>query len=345
MAYRALPAVVAGVLCAGTPLAAQSFGRYPGDHRAGPFVFLDAALVTPTDLDQVVAYEIAAGADPQTSSTVAPAWGWTLAGRIGGGWRFASGARLAAGYWRFDDATSVSADGPSGGLMRFAIGPPVVDDGTLAGSLGTPGSAQFEVSTVAELFDLDFGQESPIHEHLTMEWLIGLRYAAFEETYDGSYDLCASTGCSEAVDYAPGEIAYDAVKRNESSMFGLRAAVRARFKWTEDFRVAGGAALSLLTGTIEGSSGLTPAGALNASEPGTLLRLVEDRSGMIAEIDVGLEWEVVRDSLRLTAGWELARWDGVPYDVVRNPSGSLTPNRDRDTVSFSGPRVGLGFRF
>jgi len=108
-------------------------------------------------------------------------------------------------------------------------------------------------------------------------------------------------------------------------MFGLRAAVRARFKWTEDFRVAGGAGLSLLTGTIEGSSGLTPAGALNASEPGTLLRLVEDRSGMIAgdrrRPRMGSRPRLPAADRRM----ELARWDGVPYDVVRNPPGRSRP--------------------
>ena len=63
------------------------------------------------------------------------------------------------------------------------------------------------------------------------------------------------------------------------------------------------------------------------------------------ELDVGVEFDLVRDLLRMSVAYEHAVWEGVPRDLARNPPGMLTVLEPRDQVSFSGVRLGVWVRF
>ncbi len=343
------PIVLAfAVAAAISAVPAQGYASgYGGDDEQGFFLFLDAMLAQPGDTDMVVAESVNAAGSTQTAGKVLPVWDAGLAGRFGGGYRWATGGALSVSFWSFDDDQSFAADGPAGGFLNFAIGPATYYDGYPVFNFGIPGSAAFRANLEASTVDVAFSQTQELSDILSMEWSVGLRFASYEDGVTGTYDLCASTGCDGGYGYVPGEIAFAAERTTKSDMFGIRAGVRGKYSISERVAVRSGLALSLLTGDVESRSGLTPIGTLNGAidPPGRYVADESDRSGRIVELDVGVEFDLVRDLLRLSVGYEHAIWEGVPADLARNPPGMLTVLEPRDRVSFSGARLGLWVRF
>ena len=134
-------------------------------------------------------------------------------------------------------------------------------------------------------------------------------------------------------------------------MFGILVGARGRYWFGRDrFALTGAAVLSGLTGKITSSSGLTPSGTLNGpqglDEAGSLMVVENDsRTGTILDLDLAFEWYAVRDLLRISLGYEFSAWNGIVNDQVRNPPGLLTPNSERNDISFSGARLGFWIRF
>lgn len=339
-------AAAAAVLA--SPAVAQSYGYgYGGYEEEGFFVFLDAALAQPGDTDQVVGEIVNASGTVQTAGAIVTDWGAGVAGRFGFGYRWATGGKLSVSYWQFDDDETLAAEGPAGGFLNFAIGPATYYAGYPTLNFGIPGQAAFDATLEASTVDVAFSQQQELSDILSMEWSVGLRFASFEDGVTGSYDLCAAAGCDGAYGYLPGEIAFDADRSTESTMFGVRAGVTGRYRVSDRVAVRSGLALSLLQGDIESTSGLTPTGTLNQpiDPPSRFLADESNRSGRIVDMDVGVEIDIVEDLLRLNLGYEHSVWDGVPRDLARNPPGLLTVNRPRDSVTFSGARLGIWVRF
>ena len=320
---------------------------YGGAEEQGFFLFLDAALTQPADTDMVVGETVAASSSTQSAGKIVPDWSAGLSGRLGGGYRWATGGALSVSFWSYDDDASLAADGPAGGFLNFAIGPSTYYDGYPTFNFGIPGSAAFKASIEASTFDVAFSQTQELSDILSMEWSVGLRYAGYEDGVTGTYDLCASTGCDGGYGYLPGEITYAAERTTKSDMFGVRAGVRGKYKISERVAVRSGLALSLLTGDVTSRSGLTPIGTLNGSidPPSRFVADESDRSGRIIDLDVGMEFDLVPDLLRMSVAYEHSLWDGVPRDLARNPPGVLTVLDPRDQVTFSGVRLGLWVRF
>jgi len=339
----ALTVVVAAV----SPVTAQAYGYgYGGHEEEGFFVFLDASLSRPGDTDLVVA-ESTSGGGVIATSRIAPEWGAAVAGRVGFGYRWSAGGKLSVTAWRHDDDETLAVDGPDGGFLDFAIGPSVYDEDGLLLSFGDPGRAAFDATVKASTIDVEFGQQQELSDVLTMEWSVGVRAATYEDRVRGTYDLCAGAGCGAGNPFLPGEIAYAADRSTESNMVGVRAGVLGRYRVSERVAIRSALALSLLNGKIESTSGLTPTGTLNAGvDPTTRFSADEDdRSGRILDLDVGVEFDVVRDLLRLSLGYEHSVWDGVPRDLARNPPAQYTVNAPRDAVTFAGVRLGVWVRF
>jgi hypothetical protein len=349
MRAHPLPIVFGLVLAAAISVVpAQGYGsRYGGSDEQGFFLFLDAALAQPSDTDMVVGEFVTAAGATQTSGRVAPDWGAGLSARVGGGYRWATGGALSVSFWGYDDDESFAADGPAGGFLNFAIGPATYYDGYPVFNFGIPGSAAFKAKIEASTIDVAFSQTQELSDILSMEWSVGLRYASYEDGVTGTYDLCASTGCDAGYGYAPGEVAFAAERTTKSDMFGVRAGVRGKYSISERVAVRSGLALSLLTGDTNSRSGLTPTGTLNAlfDSPTSLVADESNRSGRIIDLDVGMEFDLVQDLLRMSLAYEHSVWDGVPRDLARNPPGVLTVLDPRDQVTFSGVRLGLWVRF
>lgn len=344
--HRSVVGPIAMLALSAAPVAAQGYGYgYGAYEEEGFFVFVEASIIQPGDTDQVVGQTLDFAGTVERSGTIAPDWSAGPAARIGFGYRWANGGELTASVWRFDDDTSIDADGPAGGFLDFAIGPSVFVGGSLV-SFGDPGRARFDASLEATTLDLAFAHRHELAEVFDLEWSAGLRFASFDETLTGSYDLCASDGCTGGT-FLPGEVTYAADRSTESTMFGLRTGLSARYRISDLVALRSGIALSTLIGDVESTSGLTPTGSVNAAtEPTTRFSADEsDRSGRIVDGEFGVEFDVMPDRLRLSVTYEHSVWDDVARDLARNPPGQFAINAPRDSVSFTGIRLGFWFRF
>lgn len=243
--------------------------------------------------------------------------------------------------WGFAADQESIGQGPSGGVSYFGIGPPIRTGGGYVGDGGSPGSWNMTTEIEAGAADLAFAREYDLDESFTLEWSAGLRYASYEETTRGGYDV-ASTLSS-----VWGQEAYAAEKSNLGEMFGVRVAGRGSFRFARVFSIDAALGFSFLDGQITSRSTLVPSGLLNAgATPAAVAEITDDsRSGETRDLELTVSWRIVGEAVRVWVGWEQQVWEGVASDLVRNFPGTLAPLRDRDSVTFSGYKLGLFVRF
>jgi hypothetical protein len=116
---------------------------------------------------------------------------------------------------------------------------------------------------------------------------------------------------------------------------------------TQSWWFGAGLGFSFLDGELTGSSGLIPVGSANAgTEPSSFASITDDgRSGNIVDFDLRIGWCNASDRFRVWLGWEQSIWSEIAQDPLRNFPGTTAPLRERDSVAFSGYKLGLYFRF
>jgi len=354
MTSQRIAALVLSVACiavlSSTPADAYRSYRTSDEPEAGFFLFLDAALTRAGGTDQVVAENVGINSSPQVTEQIAMDWDDGLSGRLGFGYRWATGNKVTVSYWQYDDdAKLLTAQGPNDGYMNFAIGPATYYDGYPTFNFGFPGTAVFNANIKASTADVSFGRDQSLADSFRMEWNLGLRYAKFEEDVNGLYDLCATSGCWASYYGITGfgEVSFNAQKTNSSEMFGAVASARGRYFVSPNFAVTGMIGFSFLGGETESFSGLIPTGSFNSTfDPPTEMRVKDDsNTGTILDFDAGIEWYIVPDLFRLDFALYQSRWDGLPEDMTRNAPGVIPVLDPRDSMSFSGLRIGLWVRF
>jgi hypothetical protein len=333
MARRHLraPAIAAALVACVAPAAAQyDYGRRGAAGGAGEegfLVHLEGVLANPRNVDNVVATDIAAA----TLTPVIPSWDDEVAGRIGIGWGFANGNRVTAAYWRFETDQSASGSG----TFALAIGPPIPLGTSFSGTVGGYFDATTELS--AETVDVAWGRTLGLGDRFDLDWSLGLRHASFEEIHVAAYDEALTP---------VGTDSFAAAKSNEGEMIGARLGLLGRYRLAGPFSIAGGFAFSRLDGELKSRSSLTPTGTGNAGDPAASASVTDDgRSGGITDLEVALAWHARADRLRLSLGWEQSTWDEITADLMRNFPGTLAPLRERDSITFSGYKLGLRLRF
>ena len=269
-----------------------------------------------------------------------PDWDNEFAGRIGGGYEWGSGSKVSASVWVLEAQQAASGNGPTGGSVHFAIGPPILTGGSFVGNEGSPGFYDVTTEIKATTFDVAWARTHDLSDDFSMEWSVGLRYAEFEETMVGVYDEDSSTGANFL------QVRYDAAKSNQGEFIGARAGVRATHRALTRLSLTAGLGFSFLDGEYTASSSLTPSGVVNSlTVPGSLVSIVDDgRSGSIRDFDAAAIWHAVGDALQVSFGWERSSWEDVAADLVRNFPGTTSPLRERRSVSFSAYKVGVLFR-
>jgi hypothetical protein len=358
--------VAALVLLAGGAQTVEAQYRYGGGRgyrsrgggEQGFFAFVDAALTNPRNTDSVAATALAPAGSSGATTAILPAWDDEFTGRVGAGYQWSSGNRVSASYWSFETDQDVRGAGTAGGSLAFAIGPPIpitvehvipncqtilgtpciLTEGAFVDA-GSPGFVDLNVEIKAQTIDAAWGRDSELSDDLSLEWSAGLRYAAFEETMTGVYD--------DALGFDPGAGAIQASKKNEGEMVGARLLAHARYQVRDWLSFLAGLGLSLLDGEVKATSSLVPAGTIDGDPvPPTRASLDDDgRSGSILDVDLAAALHFAEDRYRVTIGWEQSRWNDLSADLVRNLPGTSATLRERDSVTFSGYKVGLRVRF
>ncbi len=338
--FAAVAAVAVGLVAgAGDARAQYRYGGYSGSEESGFFLFLEGGIGNPRNADPVVATQEAFGA-VQSYTRIRPAWDDEASGRIGGGWVFGNGNRVSASFWTFQTETRSTGDGLAGGLLDFAVGPPIQSGGSTVGAQGNPGYHDILTEIEATSGSIAFGRNQEVGDRFDLDWSIGLRFASFEETVSGVYDEAASTSGGF------GTNRFDALKSIQSDMVGLEAALKGTWHLTGRWAVSGGFGFSQLEGEIDSFSSLAGSGSANSGLPSSYAEFVDDsRSGRILDFDARLIWRTSSDRLRLWLGWEQSTWDEIPSDRLRNFPGTAAPLPDRDSVGFSMVKLGGQVRF
>jgi len=328
-----------------TAEAKYQYGRSTGSGQpTGFFFFGEGVWTNPRNVDAVVATTESVedfGGGVNTLTEILPDWEDEVAWRFGGGYSWASGNKLVVSYWSFDADQSAAGSGPLGGITHFAVGPPIRTGGGFVGNQGSPGSYGLTTTIEASTADVAFGRPHELTEGFKLEWSLGLRWANYEETTEGFYDE-AAIGSPDL-----GRNTYFASKSNEGDMIGVRAAVHGGYRFAKAFSLDAGVGVSFLDGELTASSGLTPTGLDNSiTTPSSYIEINDDgRSGNIWDVDVTVSWYAVGEAVRLWVGWEQQIWDDIPADLVRNFPGTTAPLRERDSVTFSGYKLGVFVRF
>ena len=281
--------------------------RSYGETEGGFVLSLEAGLANPRNTDNIVA---AVG-----PNVIIPQWDDEPAGRLGFGYRWSNGNIVSITVWSFE-AEQDAADSLPSPAFEFPIGP--------------ASGSSFAVETKVSAFTTDaaWGITHQVNESLSVEGSIGLRYASFEETTDGTYKL-TPTGGTLTVG-----------KSLQGDMLGARLAGRGTYRLGA-FSASVGVGLSALDGELDARSSLTPQPA------GTVpVLLIDDsRSGSIQDLDVNAAWHSSDDRVTVWLGWEQQVWEDIAADLTRNLPGNDVPSRERDSVTFSWVKVGVSYRF
>ncbi len=285
--------------------AAQTRYDYGGsayEREAGFIAFGEFGPANPRNTDNIVA---ASG-----PNVVIPQWDDEFAGRFGFGYQWSNNNKLVLSVWSFSAEGSAAA---SSAAFEFPIGP-------------TSGSG-FDVTTEVSglTTDVAWGVTHEPTDAFSLEWSVGLRYARFEETTDGTYE----DNGTPMVD-----------KSLQGDMLGAKFAGRGTYRM-RPFSASVGVGLSALDGELDARSSLTPQPA------GTVPVLLFDdsRSGTILDLDVNAAWHSSGDGFSVWLGWEQQVWEDIAADLTRNLPDSDVPSRERDSVTFSWFKVGVSYRF
>ena len=307
------------LLCCAVPALAQQtydYGNLSGTAVSGDQGFIlqiEGIWTNPRNADNVVATELSGVIAP-----IIPVWDDSLAGRLGLGYRWANGTKVIGTLWSFN----TNKEHTAAGTLGFSIGPPI---GSGMGDFGT--SLNIDTEITARTLDLALAKEHGIGDRFILEWSVGFRYARYEETASGSY--------------SNGNTVYLPYKNIENSMFGARAALQATYRWPV-FSLIAGVGGSFLDGEVTGESGMSEASGSGVS--GATFS-DDGRSGNIFDFDVAAAWHNNNDSVVVLLGWEQQTWDGVPADMMRNLPGTSVVLRERDSVTFSGIKLGVHLIF
>ncbi len=343
-----LVTVAALALALASPAAAQY-----RDEDEGFFLFLDAIYATPTETDDVVVtIQDFSSASVQTSSEVALDWDSEWGGRIEFGYRWPNDSDLAISYWAYENDTRSVGNGPAVGFANFAIGPSIYGYSYTYGAAGIPGHWDMVGKIEAQTIDVMWGREHDLGERFDLGWAVGLRYANFEETLSGIYDAYGSG------DYYFGLYTYGADRANKGEMFGLKTSVTGEYSFSEFLTIDSTLGVSLLTGEVSGSSGITPVGPCVTGDfitcpffgvdipASSFSKVDDDRSGSIVDFDVRVVGHILDDRYRFWFGYEHSQWRGLPDDLTRPlGTGDFVSLRRRDEVAFNGWKLGVGFLF
>ena len=299
------------------------YGKYTQPDDGGGFYLLGEAIsMNPRNTDNVVAYAENGGA----FNPIIPDWSNDLGARLGFGYRWPTGNAVEGVVWGFNSSVTAQVDGATQGTLHFAIGPPLPG----IGDIGSPGTLAVETEISAQTLDVAWRRDFKPTDKFKLDWSLGLRYASFEETTQGVYGQL-------------GGGQYVADKSNESEMIGARAGFGSSFRFVKNWSFNGGVGFSFLDGESSASSSLTQVGQ---SVPSSASALTDtSRSGTIFDIDVNVAWHLAADTVMLYVGWEQSDWDKIATDLMRHFPTSTIDLRDRDSVVFSGYKLGIYVRF
>jgi hypothetical protein len=306
------------------------------DQARGWYAALDLALAQPNSLDQHYADVTDFSSGTPRSERLVLENDADSTFRLSVGYRFGKGlGSLQVSYWTFDND-----DRQEGAVAGYVV-PAIFGSGyygTYYGGyygayLANP-AVTATSSVKATTMDVDYQRPMAAGEKTTINWLMGLRLATYEE----DQGFVGNDGGGD----------YIQTKHIESDAAGFRFGASARFAFTKSFSLQGGVAMSFLQADTEGTASQTfPGGAIET-------RHAEDDyiRGTIWDFDLRALWTF--GALDYYVGYTASSWEGMVADPV--PANTAadsfptflpfpSPARDRESIGFNGWQAGVVWRF
>ena len=255
--------------------------------------------------------------------------------RLQVGYRFGKGlGSLQVSYWTFDND-----DRQEGAVAGYVV-PAIFGSGYLNSYYGggysyylTDPGVTATSSLEATTLDVDYQRPLVVGEKTTLNWLMGLRVATYEE----DQGFVGNDGGGD----------YIQTKHIESNAAGFRFGTSARFDFTKSFSLQGGLAVSFLQADTEGiATQQFPGGAVETR------RAADDYvRGTIWDFDMRAQWS--SGPLDYYVGYTASTWEGMVADPVPgNPATGAspflppaTPARGRESIGLDGWHAGVVWRF
>src|SRR5437773_1296735 len=303
------------------------------DDVKGWFVALDIAMTQPNSLDQSFATHIDQTATPFRDTRLMMDNDSDMTYRASVGYGFGKGlGNLRVSYWSFD-----KGDEQAGTLLGGGVYPSVFGYGYNYGyvSLYNPAGVTYKATSKvkARAYDLDYVRPISVGEKFSVQWLVGLRVARYEED---------QTFFGDSNGYPYGAATDFETKHFKSDAKGPRVGVTGVFGFGKHFSLDGSLAVSFLQADTDALATQTVNGTLEE-----IRRSSDDHiRGEIRDFDLKGVWSY--GPLDYYIGYAASEWDGLVTDPLpaSNCCGGVNPgSRGRQTVSFNSVHGGVTFRF
>lgn len=307
----------------------------PASELEGPFVFASVQMLEPTNVSMDVGRleeDEVGGVD--RGQRLAIDFSQELTPMLGFGYSWGDQGRLSISYWDFGSDESLSVAKGSGWSF---IGPAFGDEFSefdIEDSLQTRVSARGEIE--ATQFALEFAKDHTFENEWTITWFSGLRYVQYEEKL-----------LIEALWNDFGDIFTQQLRwKQESDGYGATMGFGAAHHVTGTLSLRGALKLTYAWGEVKSSAYQELVfDEFDSFDEETGVS-TEDSSGLITDIELGLDWTLTDHfgfALMLThSSWDdlVTRFNGPSEDGMDDTS---LPTRDN--VSFSGLSVVMRYTF
>jgi hypothetical protein len=246
--------------------------------------------------------------------------------RIGGGVSLDGCSAIVGTYTYFNtDRSTQIAAGPGNVLHNFLVFPNTINSAVDS----VTASADYHIQL--QMADLDYRRAFVSTDCLTINWLVGLRYAHLEQDLVNTFQVTGSTTVDS-------HIGFDGI--------GPRAGLQGEYRCKSGLFCYANGIFDVLFGQFRG----------NYTEQNVFTGIVgqtgitANRAVPILEMELGVGWQNESGCIRVSAGYYIGAWCNVMTttslaSAVANVNFTTNGNNFRDNLVFDGLVARFEFRY
>jgi hypothetical protein len=245
--------------------------------------------------------------------------------KVGGGVSLGNGWLVGTfTYFDMDRGSSLAA-GPGDVLHNFMVFPNTVN----AAGDSLTAVANYHI----QLYMVDLDYKCPIinNDHLSLNWVAGIRYAHLDQNFSDTFQITGTTTINST-------ISFDGI--------GPRIGLEGEYKICGGFYGYCHGLFDVLFGEFRGNYGERNVftGVVGQTS------VMEDRAVPILELEVGAGWQSCDGRFRFSAGYYVGAWFNVMTTTslqsgIGNANYTTNGNNFRDNITFDGFVAKFEFRF
>jgi hypothetical protein len=249
----------------------------------------------------------------------------SFAPKISFGQKRASGSGWMFSYWSYDDDGDDRAASSEAGSLGDILYHADMAWGFF------DGSATADLAVEATTADLVYFRRIGEGEDFHLEWILGFRYASYEQALDVSYV------------YGDADYVWHVQLGNDTDGFGLLTGLQGSVALGGALRLEGGVSYAILQGSTTATDFQYEEGYIE--DPQADLRRDEDRGIGMIELEASLVWQI-SDHVDVRAGYVASQWhDVLTSDLFPDDVHESFVLNDVKDVSWNGFNLGMKYTF